>query len=74
MVNSGRDLKKTPIGGPYSVKEIKKKTEDLIDERVFKPFRDEKKPDEKKPEAKPADKAAPAKDGDKKDEKPSEVK
>jgi type II secretory pathway component GspD/PulD (secretin) len=74
MVNSGRDLKKTPIGGPYSVKEIKKKTENLIDERVLKPFRDEKKPVEKKPEAKPADEAAPAKDGDKKDEKPSEVK
>jgi type II secretory pathway component GspD/PulD (secretin) len=74
MVNSGRDLKKTPIGGPYSVKEIEKKVKDLYEERVVKPFKDEEKPAEKKPEAKPADEAAPAKDGDKKDEKPSEVK
>lgn len=46
MVNSGRDLKKTPIGGPYSVKEIKKKVNDLYQERVVKPFRDE---EEEKP-------------------------
>lgn len=64
MVNSGRNLKKTPIGGPYSVKEIEKKVKDLYEERVVKPFRDEEKPAEKKPgENAPA--AAPAKDVEK---------
>jgi len=41
MVNSGKDLKKTPIGGPNSVKETKANIMDLYEERVLKPFRDD---------------------------------
>ena len=41
MVNSGRELKKTPLSGPLSVKEIKKEVDDLYEERVVKPFKDE---------------------------------
>ena len=41
MVNSGRDLKKTPIGGPYSVKETKEIIKDFYEERVVKPFEDD---------------------------------
>ena len=37
MENSGRNLKKRP-NGPYSVKEIRKEVDDLVDERVVKPF------------------------------------
>lgn len=44
MVNSGRDLKKTPIGGPYTVKETQKKIKDLYEERVVKPFKDDEEP------------------------------
>lgn len=38
LENSGRNLKKTPIGGPNSVKEIRKDVKELYDERVIKPF------------------------------------
>lgn len=62
MVNSGRDLKKTSIGGPYSVKEIKKKAEDLIEERVIKPFKDEPEKVEKKDENKKSPEEAPEKE------------
>lgn len=41
MVNSGRDLKKTPIGGPYSADEIKKSIWDIYEDRVVKPFKGE---------------------------------
>ena len=41
MVNSGRDLKKTPLSGPLSVKEIKKEVNDLYEERVVRPFKEE---------------------------------
>ena len=41
MVNSGRDLKKTPLSGPLSIKEIKKEVSDLYEERVARPFKDE---------------------------------
>ena len=40
LVNSGRDLKKTP-NGPYTVNEIKKSINDLYEERVVRPFKDE---------------------------------
>ena len=75
MVNSGRDLKKTPIGGPYSVKEIKKKVKDLYEERVVKPFRDD---EEEKPvqeeSAAVSQEAAPIKEGVQKDAKAEEGK
>ena len=41
MVNSGKDLKMTPIGGPNSVKETKASILELYEERVLKPFRDD---------------------------------
>jgi hypothetical protein len=41
MVNSGRDLRKTPIGGPYSVKETKEKLKEFYDERIVGPFEDD---------------------------------
>ncbi len=41
MVNSGRSLKKAPLEGPYSYKEVKKNIKDLYEERVVKPFKDE---------------------------------
>lgn len=41
MVNSGRELKKTPLSGPLSVKEIKKEVNDLYEERVVRPFKEE---------------------------------
>lgn len=37
-VNSGRELKKTPIGGPYSYDETKANLVHLYKERVVKPF------------------------------------
>lgn len=40
-VNSGRDLKKTPIGGPYSVDEAMENVKEIFEERVVKPFRDD---------------------------------
>ena len=40
-VNSGRDLKKTPIGGPYSVDKVKENVKEFCEERVVKPFRSE---------------------------------
>ena len=40
-VNSGRDLKKTPIGGPYTYKEAKQNIKDLYEERVVKPFEED---------------------------------
>lgn len=40
MENSGRNLKKTPLSGPLSVKEIKKEVNDLYEERVVKPLED----------------------------------
>jgi len=43
LVNTGRDLKKTP-NGPYSVKEITSRLDDFIDERVIKPFQDDVAP------------------------------
>ena len=45
MVNSGRDLKKTSIGGPYSVKEIKNKANAFYNERIAGPFVDEESSD-----------------------------
>ena len=42
--NSGRDLKKTPLEGPYSYKKVKKNIKDLYEERVVKPFKDEGAP------------------------------
>ncbi len=51
MENSGRNLKKRP-NGPYSVKEIRKEVDDLVDERVVKPFEGWNEPLES---AKPAD-------------------
>ena len=41
MVNSGRNLKNTPIGGPYKYKEVREKVKKLIDERVVKPFEED---------------------------------
>ena len=41
MANSGRSLKKAPLEGPYSYKEVKKNIKDLYEERVVKPFKDE---------------------------------
>ena len=41
MVNSGRELKKTPLPGPYSVKETKENIRELYEERVLKPLEDE---------------------------------
>lgn len=41
MINSGRDLKKTPIGGPYTVKEIENEVKGFYNERIAKPFTDE---------------------------------
>ena len=41
MESSGRKLKKTPLEGPRSVKEIKKNIKDLYEERVVKPFKDD---------------------------------
>ena len=41
MANSGRELKKTPIGGPYSVKETKENIRELYEERVVKPLEDD---------------------------------
>ena len=35
--NTGRDMRKRP-NGPYSVKEIRKSIDDLVSERVIKPF------------------------------------
>ncbi len=41
MTNSGRDLKKTPIGGPYSIKESKENIKAFYKERIVKPLEDE---------------------------------
>ena len=41
MVNSGRNLKKTTIGGPYKYKEVREKVKKFIDERVVKPFEED---------------------------------
>ena len=40
-VNSGRDLRKTTIGGPYSLKETKEKVRALYEARIVKPFEDD---------------------------------
>lgn len=39
--NSGRDLKATPIGGPYSLKDTKGFITDLYRERAVKPFEED---------------------------------
>ena len=52
MVNSGRDLKKTTIGGPYSAKKVKENVKEFINERVIKPFEDDET-DEKPAEDSP---------------------
>ena len=59
MVNSGRDLKSTPIGGPYSWEETKKNVKDFVDERVVKPFEAKKPEDSEKTEPAPPE-SAPA--------------
>jgi len=41
--NSGRNLKKTEIGGPYSLDEVKKTVKSFVKERFIKPFKSEKK-------------------------------
>ena len=43
-VNSGRELKKTPMEGPYSYEETKKNIRDLYEERVVKPFEKKEAP------------------------------
>ena len=43
MNSSGRDLKKVPLEGPYTYEQTKKNVKDLYEERVVKPFQDEKK-------------------------------
>lgn len=43
MTNSGRDLKKTPLEGPYTYEQTKKNVKNLYEERVVKPFEDGKK-------------------------------
>jgi len=48
-VNSGRDLKKTPIGGPNSIRETAANIKTLYEERVLKPLKDD---DEEEVEAK----------------------
>ena len=55
-VNSGRELKKEPMEGPYSYEETKKNIRDLYEERVVKPFEKKEAP---KGEA-PADAPVPA--------------
>ena len=50
MVNSGRDLKKTPLEGPLSVKEVGRNVRDIYEERVVKPLKDEDAPQDEKPE------------------------
>ena len=45
-VNSGRELKKAPLEGPYSYEETKKNVRDFYEERVVQPFEDPKKPEE----------------------------
>ena len=45
MVNSGRELKKTPLPGPYSYEETKKNIKELYEERVVKPFQEEEEDD-----------------------------
>lgn len=40
-VNSGRELRKTPIGGPYSLRETKEKVRALYEARIVKPFEDD---------------------------------
>ena len=46
MINSGRDLKKTPLEGPYSVKEVKENIRELYEERVVNPLKDEEETDD----------------------------
>lgn len=41
MKNSGRNLKATPLEGPYSVKETKNLVKELYEERVVKAFKDD---------------------------------
>lgn len=43
-VNSGRELKKEPMEGPYSYEETKKNIRDLYEERVVKPFEKKEAP------------------------------
>lgn len=43
-VNSGRELKKAPMEGPYSYEETKKNIRDLYEERVVKPFEKKEAP------------------------------
>lgn len=43
-VNSGRELKKAPMEGPYSYEETKKNILDLYEERVVKPFEKKEAP------------------------------
>ena len=45
-VNSGRELKKSSLEGPYSYEETKKNVRDFYEERVVQPFEDPKKPEE----------------------------
>ncbi len=55
MKNSGRDLKKTPLPGPYTYEETKKNVKDFYEDHVVKPFQDKgnSKPGEKLPAAEP---------------------
>ena len=39
--NSGRNLKKAPMEGPYTYKETKQNLKDFYEERVVKPFKEE---------------------------------
>lgn len=57
MVNSGRELKKTPLPGPCTYKETKQNIIDLYNERVVKPF-EEDEDDEADDDALPASEPA----------------
>ena len=56
-INSGRDLRKTELGGPYSAKEVKNAVVDLYEERVIKPFKSEE-PEPVEENQTPAEEAA----------------
>ena len=73
MVNSGRNLKKTPIGGPYKYKEVREKVKKFIDDRVIKPFEEEEVPAQEESAA-VSQEAAPAKGEAQKDAKTEEEK
>ena len=52
-VNSGRELKKAPLEGPYSYEETKKNILDLYEKRVVKPFEKKEAPKDEAPAGAP---------------------